>query len=101
MAEGFSGKGGLVDTEGDGIEELAVGGYLVTGIDDDDITPDYISARYGRGASVSDYLYRLVVIDLIEYPECLVGPIFKRKDRPVASRMATKMPTGSKNTFQP
>ena len=73
MAHRFARKCGLVDIERNRLEELAVGGHLLAGIEDHDVAYHHVLLRDLHGVAVADHLYGFVVVDLVEERELLVG----------------------------
>ena len=64
---------GLVYVEGHGLDELTVGRYLLARVENHDVAYDHILARNLDGVAVAYHLYGLVIVDLVEQGELLVG----------------------------
>ena len=79
MAERFAGEGRLVDVERDSFEQLTVGGDLIAGVENHDVSDHYILAGNLHRVPVTDDLHRLVVVDLVEDGELLLGLVFEEE----------------------
>lgn len=77
-AHGLAGECRLVDIETHRLKQIAVGRYLLAGVEHHDVAYHYIAARnLGAVAAVAYHLHRLVVVDLIEDRELAVGLYLK------------------------
>ena len=69
----------LVDLQCNRVEQLCVGGYFLTCLNDEYVANDNVLLGYLDGVPVSYGLHRLVVVDLIENGKLLVGFLFKNE----------------------
>lgn len=76
-AHRFAGQRRFVHVQVDGLDQLAVGGHLLAGIDDDEVAHDDVAAGHLRELAIAIDLDGLVVIDLVEEGKLLVGLPFE------------------------
>ena len=82
VTQRFAGKRRLVHAELHGVKQLAVGGYLVSGIDQHDVAHHHIAPGHRGRAPVADHLHRLVVVDLIQNAERCGGLLLENERQP-------------------
>ena len=69
VTDGLARESGLVDVQADSLKQLAVGWYLVAGVEHDYVAHDNIFLGHLADVAVAYHLNGLVIVDLIEYGE--------------------------------
>lgn len=96
---GSPGQRGFVDLEGNGVQQNAVRGDFFSGVQDDHVSDHHVAAGNFTDIAAADDLHHRVVVDLVQDFKFLLALTSKAKPTQVASRMATRMPTGSRKTL--
>ena len=92
MTNRFTGERGLVDIHGHGLKQFPVGRYLFSSVEHHDISNNHILLWDSDGVPVSDHIYRLFIVYLIQYGELPVSFHLKNK------RQSCGKKNGHKNT---
>ena len=77
--DGFARQVRFVDLQGDGLEQLAVGGHLFARLQHDDVAHNHILAGNLLHVSVADDLDFRLLVHLVQQVELLVGVVFKEE----------------------
>ncbi len=81
-AHGLTRQRRLVDLERNSLDQLSVGGNLLTGGNDNYITHNDVLLGHLSSVAVANHLDGLIVINLVEDCKLLVGPCFKVEGKP-------------------